>query len=165
MDANQINQNAEAVERENVFLGIKLKKNATYVNLFSIFYVFFIMTTIGGYVNVQIVYLLRDTGYFDVNQDHIGRITSNILLTALIVGALWGTVAGTIYDIFSRKMPIFFAGIMGAFLLFLCPHSAPSIVWLTLIRACIQMCMSTMLSHPLIMDYVKKDSRGKAAAI
>ena len=113
------------------------------------------MTTIGGYVNVQIVYLLRDTNYFSVNQDHIGRITSNILLIALICGAFWGTLAGTFYDVFSRKMPIFCAGIFGALLLFMCPHTAPSIAWLTFIRACLQLCLATLLSHPLIMDYVK----------
>ena len=132
-----------------------MKKKATRCNLFSIFYVFFLMTTIGGYVNVQIVYLLRDPAYFSVNQDHIGRVTSNILLMAIICGTFWVTLAGYIYDIFSRKTPIFTAGVFGALFLLLLPHTSPSIMWLTFVRACLQMCLATFASHPLIMDYVK----------
>ena len=94
-------------------------------------------TTMGGYVNVQIVYLLRDTAYFSVDQGHIGRITSNILLIAIICGAAFVPIAGLIYDIFNRKTPIFTAGIVGAAMVFLFPYTAPSIVWLTFIRACL----------------------------
>ena len=114
-----------------------MKKKATRCNLFSIFYVFFLMTTVGGYINVQIVYLLRDRGYFNIDQDHIGRVTSNILFAAIICGTCWVPVSGYLYDIFSRKGPIFTAGIIGAVFLFLCPHTAPSVMWLTFIRACI----------------------------
>ena len=52
----QVNADVAATKLEedegNVFLGIKMKKDATKLNLFSIFYVFFLMTTIGGYINV-----------------------------------------------------------------------------------------------------------------
>lgn len=131
------NNSAEETKEEGiVFLGIHMKKKATRCNLFSIFYVFFLMTTIGGYINVQIVYLLRDHGYFSIDQDHIGRVTSNILFAAIICGTCWVPVSGYLYDIFSRKAPIFTAGIIGAVLLFLCPHTAPSVMWLTFIRAC-----------------------------
>ena len=60
----------ESKKEENTFLGIHLKKDATRWNLFAIFYVFFLMTSIGGYINVQIVYLLRDTRYFDMEEDY-----------------------------------------------------------------------------------------------
>lgn len=55
---------------DNTFLGIKLKKNVTRWNLFAIFYVFFLMTSIGGYINVQIVYLLRDKSYFNMDEEY-----------------------------------------------------------------------------------------------
>jgi len=51
------------------FLGISLKKEVSRWNLFAICYVYFLMTTIGGYINVQIVYLLRDKTLFDLEQD------------------------------------------------------------------------------------------------
>ena len=74
-------------------------------------------------------------------------------------------VAGYIYDIFLRKVTIFTAAIVASFFLLLCPHTAPSLFWLTFVRAAIQMALATIGSHPLIMDYVKKESRGKAAAL
>jgi len=55
---------------ENSFLSIKLKKNVTRWNLFAIFYVFFLMTSIGGYINVQIVYLLRDPDLFAMEPEY-----------------------------------------------------------------------------------------------
>ena len=95
------------------------------------------MTSIGGYINVQIVYLLRDPTYFNMDEDYQGRVTSNILLVAILCGLFWTTIAGYIYDIFARKLPIFSAGAIGSFFLFLCPHTAPSLMWLTFVRACI----------------------------
>lgn len=46
-----------------------MKRDATRWNLFAIPYVFFLMTSVGGYLNVQIVYLLRDPQAFNVESD------------------------------------------------------------------------------------------------
>ena len=64
-----------------------------------------------------------------------------------------------------RRIPIITAGELGALCLFLTPQTAPSIALLTLVRAFLQICGATLGSHPLIMDYVKQESRGKAAAV
>lgn len=122
---------------ENTFLGIKLKKQITHWNLFAIFYVFFLMTSIGGYINVQIVYLLRDPDLFAMEPEYQGRLTSNILLVAIITGLCWTPVAGFIYDLLLRKWPIFITVCLGAIFLMLIPHTSPSESWLTVIRACI----------------------------
>jgi len=143
---------------------MKLKKEVTGWNMFAICYVFFLMTSVGGYINVQIVYLLRDPALFGMDAEFQGRVTSNILFTALIVGTCWTFVAGFIYDLFLRKIPIFASGIFAALFLVLCPYTAPSEMALTLLRCCIQICLATLMCHPLIMDYVRQESRGKAAA-
>ena len=57
-------------KEENIVLGISLKKDTSIWNLFAVAYVWFLMTSIGGYINVQIVYLLRDANYFDMNDDY-----------------------------------------------------------------------------------------------
>ena len=114
-----------------------MKKNVSFWQLFSIFYVFFLMTSIGGYCNVQIVYLLRDAEYFNMNEEYQGRVTSMIILVATICAIFWTTIAGYIYDIFARKVPILLAGLIGSFFLFVCPHTAPSIAWLVFVRAAI----------------------------
>jgi len=83
----------------------------------------------------------------------------------MVCGLGFTAIAGYIYDIFSRKLPIFMAGIIGGFFLLLTPHTAPSLTWLTFVRAVIQMVLATLSAHPLIMDYVRQESRGKAAAL
>lgn len=60
---------------------------------------------------------------------------SNILLVSMIGGLCFATVAGSIYDIFLRKLPLFFAGLIGAAMLLVCPYTAPSLVGLSIVRA------------------------------
>lgn len=114
-----------------------MKKEASAWNLFAIFYAFFVMTAIAGYSNVQIVYMLRDPEMFDFDLEFQGRAISNIFLVAMIAGIFFTTVAGYIYDIFLRKWPLFFTGILAATMLFACPYTAPSLVGLAIVRSVI----------------------------
>ena len=98
------------------------------------------MTSIGGYLNVQIIYLLRDPELFNLDQDFQGRAMSNILFVSILVGLCFTTMAGYIYDIFMRKWPMFLAGLTGAFMVFVCPYTAPSLFWLTAVRSVAQIC-------------------------
>eukprot|EP00353_Schmidingerella_taraikaensis_P010787 CAMPEP_0185572686 /NCGR_PEP_ID=MMETSP0434-20130131/4568_1 /TAXON_ID=626734 ORGANISM="Favella taraikaensis, Strain Fe Narragansett Bay" /NCGR_SAMPLE_ID=MMETSP0434 /ASSEMBLY_ACC=CAM_ASM_000379 /LENGTH=134 /DNA_ID=CAMNT_0028188649 /DNA_START=50 /DNA_END=454 /DNA_ORIENTATION=+ len=132
-----------------------LKKETSRWNVFAIFYTFFLMTSLGGYINVQIVYLLRDPDLFGMNAAYQGRVTTTILLIAIIVGMCWTFLAGFLYDVCQRKFPILMAVVFGALFLSLCPHTAPNETLLTLDRACIQICLTQLMCHPLIMDYVK----------
>jgi len=51
------------------------------------------------------------------------------------------------------------------FTLFLIPYTAPSIFWLTVFRIIIGFGFMAMKSNPLLVDYVKKESRGTASAL
>ena len=50
-------------------------------------------------------------------------------------------------------------------LLFLIPYSAPSITWLCVCRIIIQIAANGINANPLILDYVKKESRGRAVSM
>ena len=166
MEALELEETKAVTSEQGITcLGIKLKKEVSVWNLLAICYIYFLMTTIGGYINVQIVYLLRDKALFDLEEGRQGRVMSNILLVAMICGLVFTAIAGYIYDILSRKIPICLAGLIGAGFLVLIPHTAPSLIWLTCVRAAIQMVLVTLSAHPLILDYVKQESRGKAAAL
>ena len=109
--------------------------------------------------------MLRDPNYFNVNSDTIGRVTSRLLFAATLIGLISVMIAGYLYDLFGRKalLTIYFLGI--AFGLFFLPRSAPNVPALVTIRATIQLFLSTIISHPLVIDYVKKESRGRAIAL
>ena len=52
-----------------------------------------------------------------------------------------------------------------ALFIVLCPYTAPNVLYLKIVRALFAMAGSQISCHPLILDYIKKESRGKAAAL
>ena len=88
------------------------------------------------------MYLLRDDSLFDLDKEHQGRVTTTILLVAIIVGICYSFIAGYIYDYFQRKIPMFAAVLFSAVFLFFCPMTAPSVAWLIIDRSLIQVCIT-----------------------
>ena len=98
-------------------------------------------------------------------EDKIGRTISKILLIAYIWSILAALMAGYFYDLAGRKpliLTYLFLQCVGCYLI---PRTAPSIELFIIVRAILQMVGVSLLGHPLVNDYVKKDSRGKAVAI
>ena len=125
----------------------------------------FIEAATAGYTNAQMVYLLRDEDYFNVDEDHQGRTSSNILMIAQCVGLVWSFFAGYIYDRFMRRNPLTLFALLGALFLALCPHTSPSEAWLTVVRCLIMICNTQLNVSPLVLDFIKQQSRGKAIAL
>ena len=119
---------------KNSCCGLSLKKETTSWNVFAIMYTWFMEATIGGFVSAQMAYLLLDEDYFAVNEYHIGRTASNILLFSFLASMLYSGFSGWIYDRFGRKWPIFIALISACVLMSFLPQTCPSVAWLTFIR-------------------------------
>ena len=102
--------------------------------MIAIGHAWFIDTCISAFVNAQMVYLLNDEDYFQVDEDYIGRTTSNILLFAFAAGLLYAIPGGWVFDRFMRKWPMFFAVTICALLIGVIPLTSPSVQWLTFVR-------------------------------
>ena len=113
----------------------------------------------------MIVYLIRDENYFGLKPEIQGRFMSSVLFISFIAGILWTPIVGILYDVVSRRVTLLCAGFLGALLVYCTPLTAPSIGCLILVRSLIAMVQSSIETSPLIMDYVKKESRGKAYAL
>ena len=74
-------------------------------------------------------------------------------------------ISGYLYDLIGRKILLLIYFTASAGLLYLLPRTAPSIVYLVVDRALLQSVLVSAISHPLLIDYVKKESRGKAIAL
>ena len=74
-------------------------------------------------------------------------------------------IAGYLYDLIGRKVLLlgYFAVI--ALLLYQIPRTAPSIVYLVVTRSLLQLFLASVISNPLLIDYVKRESRGRAIAL
>lgn len=72
---------------------------------------------------------------------------------------------GFIYDIFGRKYTIFIYMIIGSLTAFWAPFTAPhTYSWYLIDRIIFGMTMSAILLNPLIIDYIKSESRSRACA-
>lgn len=69
---------------------------------------------------------------------------------------------GYIYDIFGRRPPIYTAVFGSIVCMSLMPMASPNLNLLILLRTIQSTFCVLILSNPLIADYIKKDSRGKA---
>ena len=164
MDAKEKDETSVTPKSVDV-CGISMKKNYTKRNLLALFYLTFFATAGGGYFNVQVVYLLRDEDYFDISEGEQGRVIAKINTVALIAMLGMTIVAGYIFDLCGRRVPILMAGFVIAIALLVVPYSAPSIIFLSALRTIFGLGIAQIGAHPLIMDSIKKESRGKASAL
>lgn len=117
-----------------------LKSETTRWNFLAVFLAPFVDSITAGYCNAQMVYLLRDEDYFNVDEERQGRTSSNILMISQCVGLAWSFFAGYIFDRYNRRIPLTIFAVLGAVFLALCPHTSPSEAWLTVVRSLIMIC-------------------------
>jgi MFS family permease len=72
--------------------------------------------------------------------------------------------SGYSFEIFGRKITLFLSLLLTAFTITIMPYSSPSLLLLTLCRVGVTVFIAPLYSHPLVNDYVAKESRGKAFA-
>ena len=146
-------------------MGVNIKKGVTFINVFGLFYIAAIMTAVSGYINAQMTFLLESEKHFNVDRKIIGRTNADVLFWANIVPLILCPTFGYLYDMFGRRAPIFTA-IFGSILcMSLMPQAAPDLRLLIVLRTIQSTFCVLLISNPLIADYIKKDSRGKAISI
>lgn len=88
-----------------------------------------------------------------------------MLKTAHIISFFFLPFTTFVFEFFGRRIPIAWGLISTAVALFLYPVVAPNVNLLIMCRTTIVINNSLMLGVPLVTDYIKSESRGKAAAI
>lgn len=72
---------------------------------------------------------------------------------------------GSLYDILGRKFTVLTFTFLQPVLLSLVPYTAPNVYMLGLMKILMGFGFAAQKSNPLIVDYVKKESRGSASAL
>ena len=152
-------------DRTKYICGLSLKRGFSLKNLVALFYINFMVVSFYGYCNVQSVYILRSPDLFGVPKDETGTVISKMMFVSFSfsIGAV--LVAGYTYDLLGRKRIILLYMTLLCVCCFVFPLTAPSIAQLTMVRTLMQMTGVSLMGHPLINDYIKKESRGKAVSI
>ena len=100
-------------------MGLKVKKDTTWLNLLAIFYVPFIDFGSAGFYNAQMTFLLESPDHFAVSRDQIGRANSIMLFISYFTSVLLTPWNGYIFEIFGRRGP-----------LTLCPFACALFIWM-----------------------------------
>jgi MFS family permease len=69
------------------------------------------------------------------------------------------------YELIGRKVTIFTSFLLTSIVFYLIPYTAPNYNYLIAARCAIGVTMSAPIASPLIPDYIKRSSRGKAVAL
>ena len=123
------------------------------------------VTYIGTFINVALIPVLKDPKYFNIPANELGWISNDIIFYSQLIQFFLILAVGYIFDLIGRRWTICSVILIAAFLGVFIPYSAPSIVLLIFSRLGMVLAMSTMGSHPLVNDYVVKETRGWAIAI
>lgn len=73
--------------------------------------------------------------------------------------------AGYIYELIGRKITIFVSFFVTSAVYIWVPYTAPDYTELIICRVILGITMAAPTAHPLIPDYIKRSSRGKAIAL
>jgi MFS family permease len=147
------------------FLGVSLKEGYSIANFLVIPLTSSTMIYAGTFMNVAILFLLKDPQFYAVPEGEIGRVTNYIIFYSQLLVAPFILVVGYVFDIMGRKLTIFFTLLPAAILMMYIPDAAPSINMMIVLRLGIVTAISTLASHPFINDYVSKETRGRAIAL
>ena len=82
---------------------MKTKRETTYLNIFAIFFVQFIMTALGGYVNAQMPFLLESDSYFAIDRTLAGNRNSKLLIASDLAVCVILPFIGYMYDLIGRR--------------------------------------------------------------
>lgn len=123
------------------------------------------MVTVGVYLNAQQAYMLEDKTMFNLPQDQVGQLVSDLTIYSIPFSIVCTFLVSYVYELMGRKLTIFLSFFSTAILYVLIPYTAPNLNYLIAVRCAIGVTMSAPLSNPLIPDYVKRSSRGRAVAL
>jgi MFS family permease len=112
------------------------------------------------------VFLLLDPAYFNIGESQIGGVINDMLFYVIPFQMIVSLLTGFFYDMFGRKLTIIIYMIIASATAFLTPLTSPSLYpWYFINRIFFGCSVMGILCNPLINDYIKSKSRGRAHAI
>ena len=124
------------------------------------------MMLITTYLNAQIILLLANPEYFNVNPAETGEVAGTLISFSLPPAMISMFFVGYLYDILGRRFTLFTSFAATSILMFFIPHMSPIVFPnLMLLRMAISVAIVPPVASPLIADYIMKEAIGKGAAL
>jgi MFS family permease len=134
-------------------------------NVLAIPYILAVLTSGVIYCSTRMLFMLRDANYFNIENSKIGTVNSDLIFNAMLGSIPISLAAGYCYDIFGRKILIIGNALLMCVLCYLTPLTAPSLQLLQYNYIFVRSTMVFVSCNPLVVDYVERDSLGRASAL
>ena len=144
--------------------GLSVKKDTTIGNLIVMPLLPFITCTINFYAMAFLPLLLESPDHYDISKRNLGKATSMVIIWSQMLPLMATPFLTYVYETIGRRLPVTYALLSTNLLVWLMPKVAPSFTALCTIRAVIGFNNTLIIGAPLISDYVKQESRGRAVA-
>ena len=102
---------------------------------------------------------------FNIPGNNLGTATSDLTVYSLPFSIISTFFISFVFEILGRRLSLFLSFVSTALLYAILPYTAGHYYWLVAVRCMIGVTMSAPLAHPLVADYIHKNSRGKAIAL
>ena len=155
----------ESNQEEKVLFGLKVKKDTTRANIIAIPLLFFVCSTANFYSSTLLPLLLADKKYFGIKQSELGTATSTVIFWAQVVPLVTFPLYAFIFEFLGRRIPILFSMCFILVSNYYYPRVAPQMSHLITLRVFLALANTIIIGTPLISDYIKQESRGKAIAV
>lgn len=109
--------------------------------------------------------MLRDETMFNVPVSDIGRAASNLTVYTIPFAMLALCFVSYMFELLGRRLTLAGSYFITSIVIFFVPYTAPSYTNLMIARCLIGIFMAAPIAHPLVADYVHKNSRGKMIAL
>jgi predicted MFS family arabinose efflux permease len=95
----------------------------------------------------------------------MGQINSDILMAYTFSQIFLAALMGSLFEILGRKFTLLSFSFLQPVILSLVPYTAPNVYWLGAMKILMGFGFAAQKANPLLVDYIKKESRGSASAL
>jgi MFS family permease len=144
---------------------MNVNEKTTLGNLISIGLVQAATTISVGFYNSNLPFLMSSPDYLGItDSEELTAVNSTIITYSLIISTCLAIFMGIIYDYYGRRVTINTNMTVMVLTLFFLPYMATSYGMIVLNRIIFSTVTHFLYSTPLVPDYLKPDSRGKAVS-
>lgn len=148
---------------QNTYFGISFKQEYGLTQFFALVLISSTTMAVGMYMTAQMTFLLEND--FHISNQEKGQINSNLVTFSIPFTVFMTAIVSYAFEIIGRKWTLFLSFFMTSLVLIYIPYTSPSLTLLYACRCTIGLTMAAPVAHPLLVDWVEKQSRGKGLAL
>ena len=157
----------ESMESSNIIFLLDCKQGVTHVTILSMFGVFFANFTFSSYCFFILIFFLEDPASHNMNPDQALGTAAWLVFIGYLFGLAANLANGPLMLRYGRRKVILTGFLLGITAIFLVPFIGRTIIYPNVMIMVVIMNIGSAwtANPPLIADYVRPNSIGKAYAI